>query len=122
LEGHPNLQGLLYEAVIPIVVYTGERTWRAPTPFHELVQGGTLLAPFIPATEPLFLSLPGQPEQEVVDCGGALAIVLHLLEQRHVTMETFHGLLIQAVGLIQERAPRDQHRLVELLAYLMALV
>jgi hypothetical protein len=122
LQRHANLQGLLYEAVIPIVIYTGERTWQAPTPFHELVQGGTLLAPFIPATEPLFLSLPGQAEHELVDQGGALGVVLHLLQQRHATAAAFHELLVRAVGLIQERAPRDRHRLVELLAYLTALV
>jgi hypothetical protein len=57
-----------------------------------------------------------------VDHGGALGLVLHVLQQRHAGIEAFHGLLTNAVGQIQERAPRAPHRLVELLAYLTALV
>jgi hypothetical protein len=53
LERHDSLQRFMYEAVVPIVIYTGERTWQAPTPFRELVKGGDAFAAFIPPTEPL---------------------------------------------------------------------
>src|SRR5579883_3177251 len=33
LVNHDSLQNLQYEAVLPIVLYTGERAWQAPTPF-----------------------------------------------------------------------------------------
>ena len=50
------------------MIYTGERTWQCDAAFRELVHGA-MFAPFIPATEPLFLSLPGQSEQELVQHG-----------------------------------------------------
>jgi len=59
LEKHESLQRFMYEAVVPIAIYTGERTWQAPTRFRELVKGGEAFAAFIPSSEPLFLSLPG---------------------------------------------------------------
>jgi hypothetical protein len=65
LEKHESLQRFMYEAVVPIVIYTGERTWQAPTPFRELVKGGEPFAAFIPSSEPLFLSLPAATEEEL---------------------------------------------------------
>jgi hypothetical protein len=64
------------EVVVPIVIYTGERTWQAPTPFPALVKGKGAFAAFIPATEPLFLSLPAAKEEELVQHGGVLGTVL----------------------------------------------
>lgn len=122
LERHPSLQGLLYEVVVPIVIYTGERAWQAPISFQELVQGGDVFAAFIPSTEPLFLSLPGQTEQELVQHGGAFGTVLHVLQRRHAAIEAFHELLTRAVATVEAQLSRDTHRLLELLSYLTALV
>jgi hypothetical protein len=122
LQSHKTLQGLLYEAVIPIAIYTGERVWQAPTPFRELVKGGEFFAPFIPGTEPLFLSLPGKSEEELVRDGRALGTVLYVLQQRHAVIDDFHRALTNAVGIVQEHAAEDRHRLSELLSYLTAVV
>jgi hypothetical protein len=122
LESHDKLQGLLYEAVLPIVIYTGERPWRAPTPFRELVHGGEVFAPFLPSIEPLFLSLLGQAEQELVQEGGAFGTVLHVLRQRHAAFEEFARFLTQATAQIQGQLPKERHRQRELLSYLEALL
>jgi hypothetical protein len=122
LETHGSLQGLLYEVVVPIVIYTGERPWRAPTPFRDLVQGGDVFAPFVPSVEPLFLSLPENAEQELVPYGGALGSVLHVLQQRHAALGAFHPLLTRTVGAVEGQLSKDRPRLVALLAYLTALV
>jgi hypothetical protein len=122
LEAHDSLQGLLYEAVVPIVIYTGERAWQAAIPFRNLVQGGEVLAPFIPSTEPLFLGLPGLSAEELTQHGGPLGTVLHVLQQRHAELDEFHRLLTQAVGTVEGELPRDRHRQQELLSYLLALV
>ncbi len=121
LEGHRTLQGLIYEAVVPIVVYTGERAWLAPTPFHELVNGGNALTAFIPPTQPLFLSLPGEPEEELVQQGGAFGMALHVL-QRHAETNDFQKTLIKSAEAIERRLSGKKHRLLELLSYLAALV
>jgi hypothetical protein len=122
LETHNSLQGLLYEVVVPIVIYTGERPWRAPTPFRDLVHGGDIFAPFLPGLEPLFVSLPEQAEQELVEHGGALGTVLHLLQQRHAALGAFHRLLTRTVGAVEGQLSKGRPRLVGLLSYLMALV
>jgi len=122
LEKHESLQRFMYEAVVPIVIYTGERTWQAPTPFRDLVRGGDAFAAFIPSTEPLFLSLPAATEEELVRHAGVLGTVLHVLQQRHAVIEEFHQLLTKAVGTVEGQVGNDQHRLLELLSYLAALV
>jgi Putative transposase, YhgA-like len=122
LETHESLQGMLYEVVVPIVIYTGERPWHTPTSFRELVKGGDVFAEFIPATEPLFLGLPGLAEQELQQYGGAFGTVLHVLQQRHAAIEEFHKLLTKAVGNIEGQLPKNKHRLLELLLYLEAMV
>ncbi len=122
LEAHESLQGLLYEVVVPIVIYTGERAWQAPAPFRDLVQGGDVFAAFIPSIEPLFLSLPGLAEQELLRHGGPFGAVLHVLQQRHAALDVFHTLLTAAVGAVEGELARDRHRLQELLSYLIALV
>ncbi len=108
--------------VLPIVIYTGERPWRAPTRFRDLVTGGDLFAAFIPEIEPIFLSLPSESEQDLVRDGGALGTVLHVLQQRHADLDAFHAIYLKAARTIQEEAARNDHRLRELLAYLEALV
>jgi hypothetical protein len=122
LETHDKLQGLLYEAVLPIVIYTGERPWRTPVPFRELVHGGEVFAPFLPSIEPLFLSLPGQPELELVEQGGVFGTVLHVLQQRHAVFEEFGRFLMQATATIQAQLRKERHRQRELLSYLEALL
>jgi hypothetical protein len=121
-ETHASLQGLRYEVVVPIVIYTGERPWQAPTPFRDLVQGGDVFAPFVPSVEPLFLSLPEQAEPELLERGGALGPVLHVLRQRHAPLEVFQPLLTRMVGAVEGQVGKDWPRLLELLAYLTALV
>jgi len=76
--------------------------------------GGELFAPFIPATEPLFLSLPAHTEEELVRYGGALGTVLYVLQQRHAAIEDFHRFLTKAAENVQGQAAEDQHRLREL--------
>jgi hypothetical protein len=122
LEKHDSLQGFLYEPVVPVVIYTGERAWHAPTPFRNLVRGGDVFDAFIPPTEPLFLSLPGLTEQELHESGGAFGTILHVLQQRHAALEHFQQLLGNAVAATQGQLPTDSHRLEELLLYLEALV
>jgi Putative transposase, YhgA-like len=121
-EQHDSLDNFLYEVVVPIVIYTGERTWQAPTPFRDLVQGGNEFSAFIPSTEPLFLSLPAETEQSLLQDGGTLGAVLHVLQQRKAAIEQFQLLLMNAARTVEGQLPNDYHRLRELLAYLMALV
>jgi hypothetical protein len=122
LENHDSLQGLIYEVVVPIVIYTGERAWQKPTPFRDLVSGGDLFAAFIPSTEPLFLSLPGMTEQELLQSGRGLGMVLHVLQQRHAGLEEFHSLLTNTVEAVEGQLSGDRHRLREMLVYLEGVV
>jgi hypothetical protein len=72
--------------------------------------------------EPLILSLPGQPEPELVEHGGAFGNVLHVLQQRHAALAEFRRLLTNVAGDVQARSAADLHRLRELLSYFHALV
>ena len=49
-------------------------------------------------------------------------MVLHVLQQRHAAIEEFHRHLTKAVGTVEGEVGKDQHRLLELLSYLAALV
>jgi hypothetical protein len=121
-ESRGSLEHFKYDLVVPIVLYTGERSWRAPTPFRNLVNGGDAFPTQIPSIEPLFLSLPSLNEETLAREGGALGVVLRLLRQRSAAFETFQALLTDTALMVESQLWQDSHRLREILSYLAASV
>src|SRR5262249_29186057 len=57
LETHPNLDEFNYHPVLPVVLYSGSRSWPRLTPIDELVLRGHLIKEHLPRLKPVFFNL-----------------------------------------------------------------
>jgi hypothetical protein len=112
----------LFDPVLPVLLYTGTRSWDEVPHLSKLVKCGQLFAPQIPGLTPRFLNLPEMPEEELTSKGGAFGQVLRLVQRRKGRPEEFAELLGEVVEWL-ERMPRAERlRWLELLSYVQALV
>lgn len=62
--------------VLPLVLHTGGRPWRAAREFAELFDGPAALLPFVPTWRPIYWELADHSADELLDAESALAQVL----------------------------------------------
>ncbi len=126
LDEHGDPSGFAFQPVIGMIFYTGTQRWeqRVPT-IAELVQGGELLAAYLPHVEPLTINLPELPEETLYGEAGFFGAVLHVFQQRvkRKSCSEFRGLSCIAVCSTWSRCRRAQRgRWQTLLSYLYALM
>src|SRR5262249_21537707 len=57
LRGHGNTRGLRFNPVLPVVFYSGTRTWDELAPMQQLVHQGELFGALLPSIAPVFVNL-----------------------------------------------------------------
>jgi predicted transposase YdaD len=122
LESHPNARGFRFHPVLPIVFYSGTRTWERLTPIAELVEQGELIAEHLPALTPVFFNLAGTDEAVLRTSAGLLGWVLLLIQQRRLDSAGFRALLGEVVGQLEGLPRRQQERWRQLMWFLHGLV
>ena len=55
---HPSFAGFRVQPVLPVVLYTGTRSWDTPGRLFDLVEFGERFRRLMPDFEPLFVNLP----------------------------------------------------------------
>jgi hypothetical protein len=119
---HGSLKGFRFSPVLPVVLYTGTRSWDRLGRLAELVELGDELADVTPHLEPLFLNL-GQVSDVALEAhGGGFGWLLRLIRLRKVRQAVFEETLRRAVAGLERLADREQGRWLDLLSYLHALV
>ena len=119
---HGSLDHLHLQPVLPIVLYTGTRTWNKLGHLWELVELGDELAERIPELEPLFLNV-GQTSRQVLEQqGGPFGLLLRLVQQRRTRLPVFEQTLREVVRTLETLAEEDRQRWLELLSYIAALI
>jgi hypothetical protein len=113
---HKNLDKLQLQPVLPIVLYTGTRTWDKLGQLWELVDLGDELAERIPEFAPLFLNV-SQTSQKSLEKGGVFGLLLRLVQQRRMRLSVFEQTLREVVQLLETLAQKDRNRWLELLPY-----
>jgi hypothetical protein len=97
---HRSLARLSLQPVLPVVFYTGLRPWESPGELADLVAMADRFARFIPALEPLFVSLRDLSPEALESRGGFFGRVLRLLQERRAPARAFRLLLARAVELL----------------------
>jgi predicted transposase YdaD len=119
---HRTRKGFRFQPVLPVLFYSGTRSWPRLPAMKELVHQGALFAPMLPQLRPLFFNLSSQTATALRRHGGVLGWVLHLVQQRHRPEPHFRELLGEVVARL-EQLPSDQKgRWRDLLWYIHALV
>lgn len=104
--------------MLPIVLYTGTRTWDRLGGVRELVELGDELAERVPELQPLFLNV-GQTSAEAPAQGGPFGLLLLLLaQQRRVRLPVFEQTLREVVQGLEALGEQDRARWLELLSFI----
>jgi hypothetical protein len=108
--------------VIPVVLYTGERSWDHVEPLSQLVLQGSRFHAMIPSFTAHFLNLRDTPAATLANDGGFFGQILWLIQQRHADVPMFQETLEQAVTTLEGMPEEERTRWVEFLSYTHALV
>jgi len=109
--------------VLPIVFYTGSRSWGALTPLAELIQGGTAdFADVLPQLRPVFLNLSTVPRTDLETSGGFFGWVLELIRLRHAPVAEFRDTTGRIVDYLEAMAETERERWLLFLSYIDAMV
>src|SRR5436305_2848313 len=122
VRGLLRLAGVRLGPVLPVVFYTGTRSWGALDSLPELIERGEEFRGVTPALAPLFVNLPALPEARLESAGGYFGRVLELVQQRRAERATFADLLRRVVGHLERMQRAERLRWLELLSYIGALV
>jgi hypothetical protein len=106
-QEHPSLAGARLQPVLPVVFYTGTRSWDRLASLAELTEGAERLARWLPAVEPLFVNLAELEPAQLQAEGGYLGQVLRLVQRRHARLAEFEALLQDVVRRL-EQGPRGK--------------
>jgi hypothetical protein len=120
---HGSLDEFHFQPVLPVVLYSGTRTWDRLPRFAELLEADEDLAGLAPEFLPLFLNVSQASEAALGARGGAFGLLLRLVQQRRLRRSVFEATLRQVVRALEEQlADADRIRWLELLSYLSALI
>src|SRR5437879_3766994 len=106
-QGRPSLRGIRLLPVLPVVFYTGTRSWDALGGIADLIEMGERFAPRAPALNPLFINLGGMEPGTLESEGGFFGQVLRLVRQRRARPGEFQALLAEVVHRL-EAMPQTQ--------------
>src|SRR5437870_3633306 len=106
---HKNLDKFHLQPVLPIVLYTGPRTWGKLGAPWEWVELGEELQKLIPEFIPLFLNVD-QTSHETLEQGGAFGFLLRLIQLRRTQLPVFEQRLNEVLPILQGLADQDRQR------------
>jgi hypothetical protein len=119
---HDTLEGFRFQPVLPIVLYSGNRTWEKLGSIKDLVELGDELADLIPALVPMFLNVGKTDPDQLESKGGAFGHVLRLVQQKNRRARVFGETLTKVVQALRGLAESEVDRWHGLLSYIHALV
>jgi hypothetical protein len=122
LQAHANTRELRFHPVMPIVFYSGTRTWPAIKKMRHLVHHGALFGAMIPSIEPVFINLHKTPTRSLQTKVGTFGWVLWLIQQKRSKEAEFHDVLDQVVARIDPLHEQNPARWRHLLWFAHALV
>jgi len=101
-------RGRRLRPVIPLVFYTGTRTWHAPLRLAELMDVPSELERFVPAWETLLLPLHGTASETLTHVATAVGWALRVLQSEQAARAELERVLAEAMagleGLPEEQA------------------
>ena len=122
IQRHESNRGFVFQPVLPIVFYTGTRSWERLPAFAELTDAYAALEPVLPAIRPLFLNLNAIAESQLKLTETPFGCVLEVLRTREAPTAEFQQTVAEATRELGKIARREHERWLDLMSYLMAIV
>ncbi|MEW6756125.1 MAG: Rpn family recombination-promoting nuclease/putative transposase [Candidatus Latescibacterota bacterium] len=108
-----------FHAILPVVFYTGTRSWDAPPCLDQLVSAPGVLRRFVPQVELLFLPLHQVPPEHVLVEETAFGHLLRVMQESDSPAAEFQEHVHQAAGRIGELTTGDRDEWSRLLYFLL---
>jgi len=109
-----------FYTILPIVFYTGRKTWKRLRPLKEVIQPQEPFGDFAPQYETVFKSLLAIPDEELVVNDNPFGWAMRLLKKVQIPKEEFITELEEAVSCISRVA--NDYQWGKLTQYLVLLV
>lgn len=122
MKDNNNLRDFRFHPVMPIVFYTGRRTWDSMPTISSVVHEGDLFGTQIPEIEPVFINLARAPEVALKQDAGMLGWVLWLIRQSKLKRSPFSDVLGEVIGRLDGIADEQRERWEQFLWFSHALV
>jgi len=122
LRTHANTRGLRFDPVLPLVFYSGTRTWEKLPSMRQLVHQGSLFGLLIPSLEPVFVNLAETEPNVLQKRIGTFGWVLWLIQQKRRKEDEFRDVLRQVVARVDKLHAGQPGRWEHLLWFAHALV
>ncbi|MBC8458366.1 MAG: Rpn family recombination-promoting nuclease/putative transposase [Deltaproteobacteria bacterium] len=119
-EKKTKKEGRKFYPILPIVFYTGGRTWKRLRSLREVVNPKEPFDEFVPEYAPIFKSLAEIPDDELVANDNAFGWAMRLLKKATVPKTEFSTELERAISCISNVASEYQWR--KLMQYLVLLI
>ena len=116
--GHVRKVEPILDPVLPVVFYTGTRTWDKLADLSELVKNRVALAEYLPGErwQPRFINLGVLPEEKLKTDGGYLGQALRILREHRGRGEEFLHLFREVLTALDSMQAEDQHNHPQVLA------
>lgn len=122
LQTHTNTHGLRLDPVLPIVFYSGTRSWDQLEPMQRLVHHGDLFGPLLPALSPVFVNLAATEPEVLQSRVGTFGWILWLIQQKRRQEPVFRDVLRQVVSRLDRLHAKQRGRWEQMLWFAHALV
>ena len=117
-----SLSNFHLQPVLPIVLYTGTRSWPSVGTLADLIERGQEFRDLTPIVEkPFFLNLTSLSESDFSK-GRCFGSVLRLIQQRRAGTAEFEALLEQVIGHLESMPEADRLRWLDLVSYIHAMI
>ena len=118
----PATGPFLFQPILPIVFYTGTKTWNTITPMAELVRLGERFPTFIPSFAPLFLNVQDVSVEQLTRRGGWFGQVLRFVRLRDANIDELENVLHDVVTELESMPRSEFQRWKDYLYYLFCLI
>jgi hypothetical protein len=119
---HASFAGFRFQPVLPVVFYTGTRTWDSIGQLVDQMELGDRLVKETPHLEPQFINLGTTPPDQLETEGGFFGWVHRLVQERQARPAEFRALLERVVRHLETMSDSERLRWLDFLSYIHAFV
>ena len=108
--------------ILPIVFYTGDRTWKTPLQLDAIMDLPEELSRFVPTYDTLFLSVKEADVETLTKLDHPFGWLMTVLQQKRADKETISKALGDAVDYLDTLDPEQIGQFEEAMKYLASLI
>ena len=111
-----------FRPVLPIVFYTGEKSWAKMLSMAELMDLPKALERFVPHHDTIFLNLKTKSLEELIASGHPFGYLLSVIQKEKATKEELAEAIKLAVKHFDSLPEEQQNQWAKLMYYLVLLI